>query len=169
MRFPRFRFTLRRIMIVVAVLAILVGAERTHHRWQYYRKRAAWHDLQARNFAGTASVLAKSAQELAAGRSAFPVFGEFDEPVELVGNPQEVAKREMEYLKRTAAEYSEYADYHLSMARKWERGASKPWILVSGDPVPPYFAGMKVQWERSTRTPWPFETVPPPGTGPPEP
>jgi hypothetical protein len=169
MRLPRARFTIRWMMIAVAVLAILVGAERAYHRQQFYRRRAAWHSLKARDFGATASALTKFAQELAAGRPPFPTFGEFDEPVELVGNPQEVAKREREYLLRTATEYSQYAEYHLSMARKWERGVGKPWMLVSGDLAPPYYAGMRDHWERSTRTPWGFETVPPPGTGPPEP
>ncbi len=38
---PRFR--LRTLLVVVAAVAALLGAERTRHRWDSYRQRSAFH------------------------------------------------------------------------------------------------------------------------------
>jgi hypothetical protein len=41
MRMPSWRFRLRTLLIMVAVVAVLMGAERIRQRWDLYRKRAA--------------------------------------------------------------------------------------------------------------------------------
>ena len=52
MRLPRVRFTVRRMMVAVAVLALPLGAERTWRRCSYCRERAGHHANQEKGDKG---------------------------------------------------------------------------------------------------------------------
>src|SRR4051812_7932335 len=43
MRLPRLRFTVRRLMVVVAVVALALGYGQARRRWARYRIEAAYH------------------------------------------------------------------------------------------------------------------------------
>jgi hypothetical protein len=42
MKFPRLRFTVRRLMAAVAIVALAFHVEQTWRRWLFYRERAAF-------------------------------------------------------------------------------------------------------------------------------
>jgi hypothetical protein len=54
MKLPRLRFTVRRLMVAVAVISLMLGAETARRRW-YYLKGEAGFARQARNFKRYAS------------------------------------------------------------------------------------------------------------------
>ena len=47
MRLVRVRFTIRRMMVGVAAIAILLGIGGMLHRWHRYRKIAEYHRIEA--------------------------------------------------------------------------------------------------------------------------
>src|SRR4051794_23805944 len=82
----RLRVTVRRMIVAVAVIAALVGSERTYVRWQLYRKRAAWYAENEVKNRATSEALVKAARELAAGvRPSLPGWGKFVPSRDLVG------------------------------------------------------------------------------------
>jgi hypothetical protein len=56
MRRPQLRFTLRRMMIAVAIAALLLGVEATRRRWASFRtmaKELGQHEAQCRSMANS--------------------------------------------------------------------------------------------------------------------
>ena len=56
MRLLRFRFTMRRMMMAVAMVALLLGVEATRCRWQSFRmmaKELGQHEVQCRSLANS--------------------------------------------------------------------------------------------------------------------
>jgi hypothetical protein len=132
MRLARFRFSLRRLLIAVAVVALpLCVAARTD--WLFYggpaaafRQKAAEHDRQERSWRGMARTSERWAQE-ASERLRHP-HDEWDAAL--------ARKRLTEY-RQMAQRESARADYHARVRQKYEHAASWPWWPVEPDPPQP--------------------------------
>ncbi len=136
MRLPRVRITVewvevplqlsvRRMMVVVAVLAVTLGALAIRSRRDRYLALMRNHDRSAQAATAMQDLLAKAAEfddlhsREAPGRLAY----EFSDDA---------------ILSRSMVGYwSRKATYHEQLRRKYEEAASRPWLLVSPDPDPP--------------------------------
>ena len=114
MRLPRPRFTLRGLMLVVAILAMLLGV------WLWGERRRArfsalawWHDRQVVCvFVGHPGSDGESVWEA----TSIP---------QKLGDPQ-VSPRQQRI-----------STWHHQIARKYYRAARNPWLPVEPDPAPP--------------------------------
>ncbi len=134
MRLPRPRFTVRRMMIAVAVVALLVGSEMTRRRWAYFRAIAHSY-AGAEEFdrfllgGGTAIVRMEDGQVSEIhGPLSFRSGAEGGGSIEVTGDPS--PGYDAESLRRRA-------DYHAQLRRKYERAARYPWLAVVPDPPKP--------------------------------
>lgn len=136
MRLPRVRLTVewvevplqlsvRRMMVVVAVLTMTLGALAIRARRDRYLDLMRNHDRSAQAATAMQDLLAKAAElddrhsRDAPGRLAY----EFSDDA---------------ILSRSMVGYwSRKATYHERLRRKYEAAASRPWLLVSPDPDPP--------------------------------
>ena len=119
MRVPRLRFTIRKMMVVVVLLALLMGpgAEtarliQVSHR---YRKSA----IGCRK-------MAKASRRTAAS-------------LELQSNdPGIVGEKVRHGLKAAQQRWLQYADYHASFALKCDSAVTQPWLPVEDYSPPDY-------------------------------
>ncbi len=115
MRVPRVRFTVRQMMVAVAVLSLMLcgeGYRRTREierRRELYRQRASIFHIRAREF--------RDAYE----KRSSNVFA-------MNHGPEFAA---------TPALRLKWAQYYESLACKYEDAASSPWDAVPPDPPPP--------------------------------
>ena len=132
---PRFRFTVRRMMIAVAGIALLFGAETLRRRSDSYRARAAYHgheeEMQQYLLNGgfrvsttptekaTFTRMKPTPKATAAGRFA-------DEAPERQAASQGFL---VESLDRSTLE--ERRARHASLKAKYERAARYPWLPVA--------------------------------------
>jgi ribosomal protein L28 len=114
MRLPRFRFTVRRLMVAVADLGLLIGAEVTRRRWKHNLLMANYHANEERRMrlllSGgwiTETVEAGKSQKLRIGRNI---------------EREPVQRRLM---------------YHVVMGDRYQRAARRPWLAVTLDPPEP--------------------------------
>jgi hypothetical protein len=119
---PRFRFQIRVLMAIVALVAVAVGAGILHRRrTESFRERAYYHnavshqlEMDARFFWCHFAISPERRVELERERT---------------------AKRTLQ----TAA-----ARYHHLLSLKYQAAAARPWYPVSADPPPPPFANPKL-------------------------
>jgi hypothetical protein len=57
------QFRLRTLVILVALVALVLGAESTRRRWRSFRVQAAWHGQLAKNFLARANGLESMASQ----------------------------------------------------------------------------------------------------------
>jgi hypothetical protein len=123
MRVPRLRFTVRRIMIVVALVALALWGGRMYQRWSYCQRRAAYHDqrrviferLKSQGFEMRGDIVLEDAIR-PAGRSAG-----VEQPLEI------------EYVHSVA----EAIGYHAAMKERYLRAAWRPWVSLPPAPSRP--------------------------------
>jgi hypothetical protein len=130
MRLHCVRFTVRRLMIAVAIVALLlaVGLEARwmHREYQGYTRRAflhsygetmnrEWAAWEIKSEAGYRSMVEKYSQ------------GGFDDRL------LHLADRN----GKNAAKYTLRADYHARMKAKYQAAARRPWLPVEPDPPRP--------------------------------
>ena len=117
MRLPRLRFSIRRMMVVIAILALVIGpgAETARLVQVSYRYRAS----------------AKGCREMAAApRRTAASLG-------LSANDPKILDEKVRHGLRAAQErWIQYADYHSSFALKCDRAVRRPWA-PSEDFSPP--------------------------------
>jgi hypothetical protein len=101
--------TTRRIMVVVAVVALILCGENLWRRRVTYQRRASINAIYARQFRETFE------------KQSLVVFAKHHGP-EFAGTPALRLK---------------WAEYHESRARKYQHAASRPWETVPADPPPP--------------------------------
>jgi hypothetical protein len=111
MRIPRLRFTVRRLMLAVAVVAALLGCADLWRRREHYRRLAETHALS--------EMVLRVDSVMARGD---PTGGPGVRLLDLSDSLEEAAK---------------WADYHAGLRRKYERAARYPWLPVAPDPPPP--------------------------------
>jgi hypothetical protein len=126
MRRPRVRFTVRRLMIVIAVVGVLfaVGLETTRlRRISAARQQAltsyAAYEALARKFSAQQSPMETKAREGSAESLA------------------EDLEKAATISARMAARYQRNADYWDMMSKKYADAARYPWRSVEPDPPPP--------------------------------
>jgi hypothetical protein len=107
---PRVRFTVRQMMVAVAVVAVLLGVGPFRQRSATYHRKA----LEHTRLVGVSKENAKV--QLAAWRE----------------HPEVRA-----LLEASAAEYELLAAWHADLAEKFSHAASRPWETVPLDPRPP--------------------------------
>ena len=114
MRLPRPRFTIRLMMALVAVAALALSVEAT--RRQIANLSLAYLG-RARDYQSKADVSSVSALESEylsqRGRSPDPKY----------------AQRNIGYRR--------LSEFYLTMKRKYERAATRPWLPIAPDPAPP--------------------------------
>jgi hypothetical protein len=103
------------MMVAVAVVAFVLGAEGVRRQWVYCRGRAAYHGGQETMLGGDAEV-------------ALALVGQAD-----VG-PAATRERDMSRWQSEAGRYAALAAYHAWLRAKYERAARYPWLPVPPDP-----------------------------------
>jgi hypothetical protein len=122
MRIPRMRYTMKRMMLAVAVLALIMGGLRIVWLRDGYRKAAAYYasleklHRESRRFVEDGG---RAEEELALA------FGE-----KVSGEDKKQQSTEVRGWQRLS-------DYCAALRRKYERAAARPWIPVDPDPPPP--------------------------------
>jgi ribonucleotide reductase alpha subunit len=125
LRWPR--ITTRRLMALVAVVALAAGAEMTRRRGEAYGQRAAEYATLVRNFQLIAYVL-----DPAIARDKPEVEKEAAESglAPVVTQNKVVAVAEAKY-------NWEFAAYYEKLKKKYQRAARYPWLPVEADPPLP--------------------------------
>jgi len=122
MRLPRVQFTINRVMLAVAVVALIIGGSRIVLLRDSYQKAAA-------HFAITEN-LYRSLQRFAVEQ------GTAEEELALAFGE----KVSVENRKQRAAEvraFQQQIEYYAALRRKYQRSAARPWVPVDPDPNPP--------------------------------
>jgi len=131
---PRVRFTVRRLMIAVAIVALILGAELT-------RRRSAQFRLLARSYASAAEF---DGLILEGGTTTFRL--EDGQIREVHGSSSIRIPTDEGGLVESAIDptpgYDEdrlrrRAEYHDFLRRKYDRAARYPWLPVAPDPPEP--------------------------------
>src|SRR4051794_11049283 len=111
MRPPRVRFTVRRLMVAVAVVAVCMGLLTMRQRAATRRARALSHAAKADERRVVVAVWRRG-------------------NVRLINITREQAEADVGRCERAAT-------YHEAMRRKWEEAARHPWLAVEPDPPEP--------------------------------
>jgi hypothetical protein len=125
MRLPRVRFTIRRIMIVVASVALLMGGVRLLWLRSVYQKAALAHAAYEN--------LARTLQRMVENE------GKDERELEIAFGMKVEPESEAVKAKRAADARvnQKTAEYHAAMKHKYEQAASSPWIPITPDPPRP--------------------------------
>ena len=105
-RLPRLRFTVRWLMVAVAVMALVMGAELTRRRWTHRRMMARHYTVSEHSYRDQAKEIAA---EISHGRQDL-----------------DLALERRLWMADRAAQFR----------RRWERGAARPWESLRPDPPP---------------------------------
>jgi hypothetical protein len=147
MRLPRVRFTVRRMMVSVAILALLLGAgselKRASDRVKVYRQMARQHKAneQAYRRASVAisdrqapilKVIRQDGTVREVPRNTSTIVIERGQRL-VHARPPALDQREISLGK----EYATRAAYHERLGRKYDSLADHPWSHASPDPEPP--------------------------------
>jgi len=116
MRIPRVRFTVRRMMIAVAVVGIMLGTEKLWRAHVLYAERASYHAGLRTHFLQSPASVAYWEQRWTSQREGLK--GSYSWPD---GPPFVTA----------------IAAYHDRLRAKWERASRLPWLPVAPDPPEP--------------------------------
>ena len=139
MRLPRFQFTIRRMMVLVAVVALLVGVDRLSRRSLRYRKMAN----QFAKFETTCRKLQTISHEMYLWhaehvRRGVEGWGFDDDRHRASVEAQTRDGVDARYCRQKAAAWAVKADWSSQLRRQHERAASYPWELLSpAPPLPP--------------------------------
>ena len=108
MRFPRVRFTVRAMMIAVAIVAVFSGAEALRRRAHDLLREVEKCNAQAQDYR------AKEAQQI-----------------------RLFARLAKDEFVRDREKYSHVAAFWERRARAYRYGAAHPWLTVKAEPFPP--------------------------------
>jgi hypothetical protein len=177
MRTPRLRFTVRRMMLLVALIASVLGAgieglrlkRNRDHFVARANEHAQWVDFY-RNAEKTSRDSAEQYESLRAmNLSAFDIL--LQEEISLQERPllgrrsEEINKRSTEIRERIkaqseteklqaaearsqAAKFAYYAAYHDVLKEKYLHASDRPWRSVEPDPPPPEPNNRAAYWEQ---------------------
>jgi hypothetical protein len=139
MRLPRVRFTIRSMMVAVAALALLIGADRLLRRSTRYREMVSHFgqlETASRNLQRTAERSSQRHTEWA--RSQVEGWGPFNDDqhrASVVAQTKDWV--EAGYLRQEATAYAAEADWYSQLRRQYERAASHPWEPLAPHPPRP--------------------------------
>jgi hypothetical protein len=148
MRLIRPRFTIRWLMILVAIVAVsltgIITAVRLKRRADYFRQRAAYFAASerfSRQMLGVevwhltvfARMRESNAREVRLSKHLSPELSKVrDERTSHLQNEHDELARSVEY-------YRDVAAHEARMKQKYDRAASRPWESVAPDPPPPTY------------------------------
>ena len=130
MRLPRVQFTMRRMMIAVAILGIVMGAEVMRRRSKSFRQRTGFHvakEISARR--GLDSL----EYEDSSSRDRLASMVKYRDETTL---PMDLHKR-IKQIARDKEEVRTWAEWHDQMVSKYTYAASHPWLMVKPDTYQP--------------------------------
>jgi hypothetical protein len=130
-RFPRVRFTVRRLMVAVAVVATILWSVHTIHRWRLYRERLRYYILAENLYRPRPS----APERMAASQEAQGLVCYFR--VEQAAGRLPVGVCRLRFGLGTEAEIRRFADHLAVLKRKYELAAYYPWLPVAPDPPEP--------------------------------
>lgn len=132
MKFPRVRFTTRRLMMLVAVAGCLSGAEVTRRRCEAFRELALCHKLTIENIENEYAPATREEWEAQAFHGKLlPSYRNYPRGRHAPSDddPPHIAEWRKSQARRIA--------FHEMMYRKYERATLYPWLLVEADPPQP--------------------------------
>src|SRR4051812_17892018 len=142
MRVPRVRFTVRRMTVVVMLLAVSIGGVQTWTRWVRFRDLAtlyAAHEQRVREAVANGEAnITQARDRLSELRRTGPV-GEYNVNGRDVSFAEFVASRERAIARRVEMHDRNRAwlVYFSQQKGKYERASRAPWNSVEPDPPPP--------------------------------
>jgi hypothetical protein len=138
MRLPRLRFTLRSMMIAVAIVAVACWGEMIRRRWVAYRQKAAYYAGQQ----GLDKLYAAAFYESIAETEQNREFAQ-EQTKSSIYNREVWAglvRQETQMIidgSETAEYFQQRAAYFGDLRKKYDRAATHPWLSVEPDPPPP--------------------------------
>jgi hypothetical protein len=131
-RMPRVRFTVRRMMLVILVVAIAVGGWIEAGRYRLWlRRRGSEYSRLAFRHSGYASNYRRQAL------SSEKIAESFRDMARLApGSASESRQVEKDHLDK-AARLRSLADKEDKLANKWQLARQRPWLPVEPDPPAP--------------------------------
>jgi hypothetical protein len=114
---PRLRFTVRLAMVVVALAALLSGAEVARRRWVYCQRKAAPHQELHDQYAMSADARENSVRAARA--------------------KGEGGKTLPRFWAMLAADDRLRAAHHAAIAGMYRAAATRPWLAISPEPAEP--------------------------------
>jgi hypothetical protein len=150
MKLPRVRFTVRRMMVAVAIAALALGAEWLWNRSRYYARVAAFYTSHARSELNMARVLMGDPSALTPIYPLVLADGtsiRFDDRFDGHGpggrffHPHDApALADAATAARLAASCRLRAAGYYASRLKYEQAANIPWLPVAPDPPEPGFS-----------------------------
>ena len=116
MRLPRPRFTIRRLMVAVALAATLLTAAKTWWVWHERKLKAAEYAAEAVSWSADASAVERMMVKPRSGTDA-------------------ASRRRLAELGEVANNYREHERSNRELAAKYARAAAQPWLPM--EPVSP--------------------------------
>ncbi len=115
------RFTVRRMMVAVAVIATAIATEQTRRRWMFYRGMVEFHAKREQSY----RVLIPIAESL--------TKDERFQPTREDGSPAYVCGNLMRGIRESPAQ----TPYHARQRQRYEHAVWCPWESVLPEPPPP--------------------------------
>ncbi len=140
MRVPRFRFTMRWLLVAVAIVALVCGAEALRRRRSIYRReQSAWSRLKnwaARDVERYDRWEEQSLRGMREMQALYERFRELDGARRARDESRRQSEEAAEYHGRAVRERA-LIQYYSRMEAKYERAARYPWLPVTPDPPDP--------------------------------
>jgi hypothetical protein len=152
MRMPRVRFTVRRLIVAIAVVAILLAFSPQIRRTIHYSRLSAGFARRAAMYDEYESIWREDERKWREREEDDRQLADQSDLRSVADFWREQAERSAERAEKRKA----LADYNASMKAKYHVAARRPWLGVQPNPVPP---------EVSARPPW---LTSPPDPAPPE-
>jgi hypothetical protein len=142
MRLPRLQFTVRRMMIVVAIAAVALGANELRRRKDRYDSLRSTHEWRGRSSISSAefhaSTAAANEREVERLRAAVRSRNHASRPeaeavAQITSNIEGAAAIE----RAAERQFRARARFHELLRKKYERAARYPWLVVEPDPPEP--------------------------------
>jgi hypothetical protein len=126
MRLPRVQFTVRRMMVAVAIVAAMFAIQRMYQHWSRCQRRSAYHDQRRAIFTS----LADNGVKVFDIAIAIPNHASTKLGMALGLLDQQNGEERVHSL-------AESIQYHTDMREKYDRVAWYPWSPIMPDPPPP--------------------------------
>ena len=114
MRLPRPRFTIRSLMVVVAVVATILTAEKIRRNWRERSLKATAYSAEAKSWSDDAS---KVERMMVMPRS----------------RSDPASRERLADLEKVARNYRDHERSHRELASQYARAAARPWLPIEPD------------------------------------
>jgi hypothetical protein len=137
MRLPRLRFTIRWMMVVVAIVALALGSTlwglKMRRLAHFYAVRASMSKQLETKHRGLEARVTREIQEIE------KLQQEIGEPRPVTDEPSfaSISAKQMRRVLEAVAHTKKLADHHATLRRKYERAARYPWLNIEPDPPEP--------------------------------